>query len=98
MKNEKLYVNHYIQSNGLVETSLLFHASETCYDPDSCNLLSYVSCESKVIPNPEPLKCHSSYQGKCPAIDDVSECKHTNQFVNDRCLFQCVDCGEELGR
>lgn len=25
-------------------------------------------------------------------------CLHENQKVNDRCLFVCLDCGEELGR
>ncbi len=30
--------------------------------------------------------------------DDVIECLHTNQYVNDRSLFVCKDCDEELGR
>lgn len=25
-------------------------------------------------------------------------CPHENQYVNDRCLFVCKDCDEELGR
>lgn len=29
---------------------------------------------------------------------ELMPCTHERQYVNDRCLFMCSDCGEELGR
>jgi len=65
-KNQVIDLSQYVYTDGLGPTSLLFDVQEVCYDPDDCNLLPFVCCDHKVIPNPEPLKCVSGYQGKCP--------------------------------
>ena len=31
-------------------------------------------------------------------IDNVINCKHDKQFINDRSQFQCKNCGQEIGR
>ena len=38
-------------------------------------------------------------QDMCESNDFLTEeCEHENQSINDRYIFVCDDCGEELGR
>lgn len=52
----------------------------------------------------EAIDAASEQTGFCISAASIIEapketpCSHEHQDINDRCLFVCLDCGEELGR